>query len=248
MDIRLGSPHFGKWTSVLLSAEEQNQIYIPAGFAHGFLALTDTVQFLYKCSDFYDPADEHGMVWNDPALHISWGVANPLVSEKDAKYPKLPEIPHEFLPRYSRNETQNSAHRARMVRSALNSRYCCLALGEVIALDRQQLDLAKPEEFAARSMKSAPHLIVNAAAYTAVDQAETEEALARAINAEAPAVMAQEAKKIGAGLSPLLDRLRVRWLEDSSLRRERSSRIPSVFTGKRNWQASRQFGRPACHT
>ena len=55
VDIRAGSPHFGKWTSVLLSAEEQNQIYIPAGFAHGFLALTETVQFLYKCSDFYDP-------------------------------------------------------------------------------------------------------------------------------------------------------------------------------------------------
>ena len=58
VDIRVGSPHFGKWTSVLLSAKEQNQIYVPAGFAHGFLALTDTVQFLYKCSDFYVPEDE----------------------------------------------------------------------------------------------------------------------------------------------------------------------------------------------
>ena len=56
VDIRLGSPTFGKWASVLLSAEKQNQIFIPAGFAHGFAALTDSVQFLYKCSDFYDPA------------------------------------------------------------------------------------------------------------------------------------------------------------------------------------------------
>jgi dTDP-4-dehydrorhamnose 3,5-epimerase len=62
VDVRHGSPHFGKWTSVLLSAKEQNQIYIPAGFAHGFLALTDSVQLLYKCSDFYDPADEHGII------------------------------------------------------------------------------------------------------------------------------------------------------------------------------------------
>src|SRR5215470_272788 len=63
VDIRMGSPTFGKWTSVLLSAKEQNQIFVPVGFAHGFLALTDTVQFLYKCSDFYDPRDERGIFW-----------------------------------------------------------------------------------------------------------------------------------------------------------------------------------------
>ena len=101
VDIRLGSPHFGKWTSVLLSAEDQNQIYVPAGFAHGFLALTKTVQFLYKCSDFYDPADEHGVLWNDPALNISWGIDAPLLSEKDSRYPKLADVPPAFLPRYS---------------------------------------------------------------------------------------------------------------------------------------------------
>jgi dTDP-4-dehydrorhamnose 3,5-epimerase len=101
VDIRAGSPYFGKWTSVRLSANDHNQIFIPAGFAHGFLALTDTVQFLYKCSDFYDPSDEHGILWNDPDINISWGVASPLVSEKDAKNPKLADIPREFLPRYS---------------------------------------------------------------------------------------------------------------------------------------------------
>ena len=100
VDIRRGSPTFRKWTSVLLSAREQNQIYIPAGFAHGFLALTDTVQFLYKCSDFYDPNDEHGIIWNDPDLAIRWGIASPLVSEKDSTYPKLADVPREFLPRY----------------------------------------------------------------------------------------------------------------------------------------------------
>jgi dTDP-4-dehydrorhamnose 3,5-epimerase len=102
VDIRLGSPTFGKWTSMLLSAERQNQIFIPQGFAHGFVALTDTVQFLYKCSDFYDLSDEYGIIWNDPGLAISWGVANPLVSEKDAKYPTLAAMPREFLPRYSK--------------------------------------------------------------------------------------------------------------------------------------------------
>jgi dTDP-4-dehydrorhamnose 3,5-epimerase len=102
VDIRLGSPTFGKWTSVLLSAEKQNQIFIPAGFAHGFAALTDSVQFLYKCSDFYSPGDERGIIWSDPALAIPWPISDPLISEKDAKYRSLAEMPQEFLPHYSK--------------------------------------------------------------------------------------------------------------------------------------------------
>jgi dTDP-4-dehydrorhamnose 3,5-epimerase len=100
VDIRAGSPTFGKWASVVLSAEKQNEIFIPAGFAHGFAALTDVVQFLYKCSDFYDPSDEHGIIWSDPGLAISWGVENPLISEKDAKYSTLAAMPRELLPQY----------------------------------------------------------------------------------------------------------------------------------------------------
>jgi dTDP-4-dehydrorhamnose 3,5-epimerase len=101
VDVRAGSPHFGNWTSVVLSAKDQNQIYVPAGFAHGFLALTETVQFLYKCSDFYNAADEHGVLWNDPVLKITWGADNPLISEKDMKNLKLADVPREFLPQYS---------------------------------------------------------------------------------------------------------------------------------------------------
>ena len=100
VDIRVGSPHFGRWTSVLLSSKSHNQVYIPPGFAHGFLALSDTVQFLYKCSDFYDPQDEYGVLWNDPELNISWGQSNPLVSEKDANYSTLARMAREFLPAY----------------------------------------------------------------------------------------------------------------------------------------------------
>src|SRR5246127_4825188 len=85
VDIRVGSPHFGKWASVLLSAKQQNLIYIPAVFAHGFLALTETVQFLYKCSDYYAPSDEYGILWNDPALGIDWGAASLELSQRDAK-------------------------------------------------------------------------------------------------------------------------------------------------------------------
>ena len=100
VDIRVGSPQFAKWTSVRLSAKEQNQIYIPAGFAHGFLALTDTVQFLYKCSDFYDPSDEHGILWSDPDLNILWGNTDLIVSEKDAKCLRLSQVPRVLLPEY----------------------------------------------------------------------------------------------------------------------------------------------------
>jgi dTDP-4-dehydrorhamnose 3,5-epimerase len=101
VDIRTGSPHFGRWTSVCLCAKQQNQIYIPAGFAHGFLALTETVQFLYKCSDYYAPSDEYGILWNDPALGIDWGAASPELSPRDAKNPKLADVQPQFLPRYS---------------------------------------------------------------------------------------------------------------------------------------------------
>jgi dTDP-4-dehydrorhamnose 3,5-epimerase len=100
VDIRFGSPHFGKWTSVLLSSAEQNQIYIPAGFAHGFLALTDTVQFLYKCSGYYAPGDEYGVLWNDSDLAISWGISSPVLSQKDARNPKLADVPPEHLPHF----------------------------------------------------------------------------------------------------------------------------------------------------
>lgn len=100
VDIRLGSPFFGKWVSVILSAGAQNQIYIPRGFAHGFVTLSDAAQFIYKCADYYDPSDERGIAWNDPDLKIAWGVSNPILSGRDQKHPLLAEIPREFLPVY----------------------------------------------------------------------------------------------------------------------------------------------------
>jgi len=100
VDIRIGSPYFGKWTSVVLSAQKNNQIYIPRGFAHGFLALTEKVHFFYKCSDFHDPKDEYGIRWSDPELGIPWNIQSPLISEKDSRYPMLKEVAPELLPRY----------------------------------------------------------------------------------------------------------------------------------------------------
>ena len=102
VDIRRGSPDFGKWTSVVLSADLGNQLYVPVGFAHGFLALSEPTQFLYKCSDYYYPGDEHGIFWNDPDLAIAWNVKDPLVSDRDAQHPVLQALPPEFLPLFRR--------------------------------------------------------------------------------------------------------------------------------------------------
>src|SRR5262249_7275301 len=80
VDVRRGSRTFGRWVGCVLSASEMNQIFIPAGFAHGFAVLSESAEFLYKCSDFYDPASEYGVAWNDPDLAIEWRTENPLLS------------------------------------------------------------------------------------------------------------------------------------------------------------------------
>jgi dTDP-4-dehydrorhamnose 3,5-epimerase len=91
VDIRRGSPYFGRWSGVELSGENQHQLYIPPGFAHGFCVLSEQVDFLYKCTDYYTPGDEYGIAWNDPALAIAWPEMDYLLSDKDRDYPVLAE-------------------------------------------------------------------------------------------------------------------------------------------------------------
>jgi len=102
VDVRLGSPTFGKWVSVVLSGENQQQLYIPMGFAHGFVVRSETADFLYKCSDYFDGADDRGVLWNDPAIGIDWQTAELILSDKDKRYLPLNEIAPENLPRYQR--------------------------------------------------------------------------------------------------------------------------------------------------
>jgi dTDP-4-dehydrorhamnose 3,5-epimerase len=89
VDVRRNSPTFMKWISVELSEENNFMFYIPEGFAHGFVSLTDNVHLTYKCSDEYSPEHDSGIRWDDPDLAISWPVDNPLVSVKDAELPYL---------------------------------------------------------------------------------------------------------------------------------------------------------------
>ncbi|HEX7500176.1 MAG TPA: dTDP-4-dehydrorhamnose 3,5-epimerase [Polyangia bacterium] len=100
VDVRVGSPNFGKWTGAHLSSEDHRQLWIPPGFAHGFCVTSETAMFAYKCTALYSVADELGVAWNDPALAISWPVAEPRLSAKDAALPRLAELDSARLPRY----------------------------------------------------------------------------------------------------------------------------------------------------
>ncbi len=87
VDVRLDSPTFGQWEGFILSAENRKMLYVPKGFAHGFCVLSETAEFLYKCSDYWSPQDERGIAWNDPELGIDWPVTEPILSERDMKHP-----------------------------------------------------------------------------------------------------------------------------------------------------------------
>lgn len=91
VDIRVGSPSFGKWVGETISSENQRFMYIPAGFAHGFLVQSDVADFLYKCTDYYHPENEGTIRWNDESIDISWPSANPICAEKDAAGMSLEE-------------------------------------------------------------------------------------------------------------------------------------------------------------
>src|SRR5262249_11769366 len=100
VDIRIGSPSFGRWTGAMLSGENFRQLYIPPGFAHGFCVLSDEVDVEYKCTDLYAPQDEITIASDDPEIGIAWPIPVPVLSEKDRKAPQL-EALRPQLPRYA---------------------------------------------------------------------------------------------------------------------------------------------------
>lgn len=98
VDVRVGSPTFGRWAGYLLSGENHRQLWVPPGFAHGFCVTSETALFVYKCTDTYHPEAEVGVAWNDPDVGIEWPLKDPVLSEKDARHPCLSAIPHARLP------------------------------------------------------------------------------------------------------------------------------------------------------
>ena len=97
VDIRKGSPNFGKWVAVELSAENKKMIYIPKGFAHGFLTLSEDVEVQYKVDEYYSPENDRSIRFNDPDIGIEWGIENPILSEKDLNAPLLKDSDANFI-------------------------------------------------------------------------------------------------------------------------------------------------------
>lgn len=99
VDLRSSSATFGAYYGVILSSSNKIQLFIPAGFAHGFLVLSDSATFTYKCTDYYHPEDEGGLIWNDPTIGIQWplhGISEILISEKDKNNPKFRDLEFAF--------------------------------------------------------------------------------------------------------------------------------------------------------
>lgn len=96
VDLRKDSPTFGKSGSILLSEANKKEIFVPQGFAHGFLVLSDIADFEYKITALYSPENESGLLWNDSDLGIDWGIDNPIVNDRDAKLPKLKDLTSPF--------------------------------------------------------------------------------------------------------------------------------------------------------
>lgn len=100
VDVRTGSPTFGNWVGAVLSGTNRHALFLPEGFAHGFVVRSQSADFLYKCSDYFDSQDDCGVLWSDPALAIDWAEPAPILSAKDQAFLPLQEIPPDRLPVY----------------------------------------------------------------------------------------------------------------------------------------------------
>ncbi len=105
VDVRKGSPTFAQWTGATLDEESMRMMYIPPGFAHGFLVLSDIADFIYKCTDYYHPESEQGILWNDPGIGIEWPIDDVQLSARDSNNPRLQDQPEELLPRYPEDKS-----------------------------------------------------------------------------------------------------------------------------------------------
>ena len=103
VDVRVGSPTFGEWYGTVLNEENMRMMYVPAGFAHGFVVLSDVADFIYKCTDYYHSESEQGIAWNDPGVNIEWPITDISLSEKDSRNPLLSAQPEENLATYPGN-------------------------------------------------------------------------------------------------------------------------------------------------
>jgi len=100
VDVRKGSPNFGQWFGAELNEDNMKMMYVPPGFAHGFVVLSETADFIYKCTDYYHPESEQGIAWDDPDIGIDWPISEVMLSEKDKLNPRLKDQNPDLLPQY----------------------------------------------------------------------------------------------------------------------------------------------------
>ena len=162
VDLRKSRPTFGRWVGHELSEDNHRQLWIPPGFAHGFLVLSEIADVLYKTTDYYAPEHERCLIWNDPEVGIDWPLDHePVLSAKDQS---------------GLSFAKAEVFRVRLLVTGGNGqvgwelRRSLAAIGDVIALDRKACDLSRPHDLPGLIGEAKPDVIVNAAAYTAVDQ------------------------------------------------------------------------------
>ncbi len=205
VDVRVGSPTFGRWIGAALSAANHRQIYIPAGFAHGFCVRSDSALFAYKCTQVYHPETEIGIAWNDPDLAIMWPTATPRLSAKDGAFERLRAIDPARLPRWEEpRRCQRPLSRCSssapdgMLGRAWSQLLSARGIGHQPAR-RNRIDLGDPASIAAFDFRPF-RTIVNCAAWTDVDRAEDNEQAAAAVNGVGVRALAERVAEAGCTL------------------------------------------------
>lgn len=203
VDLRKDSPSYKKWFSIELTPENGKQLFIPRGFAHGFVSLKDDTMFQYLVDSDYRPSHENGILWNDPEINIDWqfkkyGIENPLLSSKDQVRKPYSEIEHDpnFYMHKRYLVTGCNGQLGYEVVRELNSR----GIYDILALDVDDMDITDKRIVNKIITEYAPEYIFHCAAYTAVDKAEENKELAEKINVEGTRNIAESAKSIGAKL------------------------------------------------
>lgn len=191
VDLRKGSTTYKKWVGIELSEENKKQLFIPKGFAHGFLTLTDEVEIQYKVDEYYDPECDRSIRFDDPEICVEWGVKDPILSEKDLNAPFLKDSDVNFS--------------LKIMVTGVNGQLgndIVLKLQEmkidVIAPRREEFDLNDSKQVKNYIIKEKPDIIIHCAAYTAVDKAEEEKSICYSVNVEGTRSLAEVAKEIDA--------------------------------------------------
>jgi dTDP-4-dehydrorhamnose reductase/dTDP-4-dehydrorhamnose 3,5-epimerase len=191
VDLRKGSSAYKQWVGVELSEENKKQLYIPKGFAHGFLTLTDNVEVQYKVDEYYAPECDRSIRFDDPEISVDWRIEDPILSEKDLNAPLFKDSDVYFSQKFMVTGVNGQLGHDVMVQLKEMD-------FDVIAPKRDEFNLTNKDQIEKYILKEKPDVIIHCAAYTAVDKAEDEKDLCYLVNTEGTRAVAEAAKEINA--------------------------------------------------